>query len=366
MYNCGRGAQSNAEFNGSGDKSWIINQDHVFNGDSAIIFNSSSPHATIGASGGDTSNVTITDGTLSVSGIGHSGIVDAARRGTLNFYGDNVKIYSMPGSDVPLSAYTGGRVNFHNAMTEITGDVETAILLHSRNYLQNIYPNSSIHFYNGFSVGIDRTSVTDSADKVRGLYAWSGAEFTADGEAEISVQASETDGSVRAIEVDLPDEGKTVQVTFNNNAQISAIGGVTSAYGVYALRGGGTAFYGGGSITAKDAGRQNVAVYATGEGTTFNSDGNLKAEGIGGSSYAMGMWFDTNMQATLSGYTEAIGRDSAGTNYGFYAGGGAGVEVARAHAKASGGQPATARGTLFSSNWNSSGLAQASALSSAT
>ena len=182
--------------------------------------------------------------------------------------------------------------------------------------------------------------MTDSADKVRGLYAWSGAEFTADGEAEISVQASETDGSVRAIEVDLPDEGKTVQVTFNNNAQISAIGGVTSAYGVYALRGGGTAFYGGGSITAKDAGRQNVAVYATGEGTTFNSDGNLKAEGIGGSSYAMGMWFDTNMQATLSGYTEAIGRDSAGTNYGFYAGGGASVEAARADAKASGGEKA--------------------------
>ena len=177
-------------------------------GSTIIVSNSYAVYA----DNGETTNITITSGELTVAGRHGLGAI-RANGGTINFGGDTVTITNNikeAWSDA-VTVASNGTLNFNNKQTIIRGD----------NYNGLLVAENSTASSNALTIDLDRSQGTFSDDKLYGMIVSNGSNFEAAGAVNINLKGSENDWNINGINLWGNDAGGTV--TFNDSLNITSI-----------------------------------------------------------------------------------------------------------------------------------------------
>lgn len=191
------------------ETSTVQNTNKVYgDGSTIIVSNSYAVHA----DNGETTNITITSGELTVAGRHGFGAV-RANGGTINFGGDTVTITNNikeAWSDA-VTVASNGTLNFNNKQTIIRGD----------NYNGLLVSENSTASSNALTIDLDRSQGTFPDDKLYGMIVSNGSNFEAAGAVNINLKGSENDLNINGINLWGNDAGGTV--TFNDSLNITSI-----------------------------------------------------------------------------------------------------------------------------------------------
>ena len=226
---------------------------------STIIVNSG---YAVYAGKGETTNITITTGELSVTGSHALGAV-RANGGTINFGGDTVTITNNikeAWSDA-VTVASNGTLNFNNKQTIIWGDNYNGLL---------VVENSTVSS-NALTIDLDRSQGTFYDDKLYGMIVSNGSNFEAAGAVNINLKGSADDWNINGLNLWGNDAGGTV--TFNDSLNITSIAQANADatnYGIGAWNNSTMNFNGAVNITVL-GGSDNIGI--TCDGSTINAAG---------------------------------------------------------------------------------------------
>ncbi len=226
-------------------------------GSTIIVSNSYAVYA----DNGETTNITITSGELTVAGHGLGAI--RANGGTINFGGDTVTITNNikeAWSDA-VTVASNGTLNFNNKQTIIRGD----------NYNGLLVAENSTASSNALTIDLDRSQGTFSDDKLYGMIVSNGSNFEAAGAVNVNLKGSENDLNINGINLWGNDAGGTV--TFNDSLNITSIAHANADatnYGIGAWNNSTMNFNGAVNITVL-GGSDNIGI--TCDGSTINAAG---------------------------------------------------------------------------------------------
>ena len=227
-------------------------------GSTIIVSNSYAVYA----DNGETTNITITSGELTVAGRHGLGAI-RANGGTINFGGDTVTITNNikeAWSDA-VTVASNGTLNFNNKQTIIRGD----------NYNGLLVAENSTASSNALTIDLDRSQGTFSDDKLYGMIVSNGSNFEAAGAVNINLKGSENDWNINGINLWGNDAGGTV--TFNDSLNITSIAHANADatnYGIGAWNNSTMNFNGAVNITVI-GGSDNIGI--TCDGSTINAAG---------------------------------------------------------------------------------------------
>lgn len=227
-------------------------------GSTIIVSNSYAVYA----DNGETTNITITSGELTVAGRRGLGAI-RANGGTINFGGDTVTITNNikeAWSDA-VTVASNGTLNFNNKQTIIRGD----------NYNGLLVAENSTAASNALTIDLDRSQGTFSDDKLYGMIVSNGSNFEAAGAVNINLKGSENDLNINGINLWGNDAGGTV--TFNDSLNITSIAHANADatnYGIGAWNNSTMNFNGAANITVL-GGSDNIGI--TCDGSTINAAG---------------------------------------------------------------------------------------------
>ena len=227
-------------------------------GSTIIVSNSYAVYA----DNGETTNITITSGELTVAGRHGLGAI-RANGGTINFGGDTVTITNNikeAWSDA-VTVASNGTLNFNNKQTIIRGD----------NYNGLLVAENSTASSNALTIDLDRSQGTFSDDKLYGMIVSNGSNFEAAGAVNINLKGSENDWNINGINLWENDAGGTV--TFNDSLNITSIAHANADatnYGIGAWNNSTMNFNGAVNITVL-GGSDNIGI--TCDGSTINAAG---------------------------------------------------------------------------------------------
>lgn len=227
-------------------------------GSTIIVSNSYAVYA----DNGETTNITITSGELTVAGRHGLGAI-RANGGTINFGGDTVTITNNikeAWSDA-VTVASNGTLNFNNKQTIIRGD----------NYNGLLVAENSTASSNALTIDLDRSQGTFSDDKLYGMIVSNGSNFEAAGAVNINLKGSENDWNINGINLWGNDAGGTV--TFNDSLNITSIAHANADatnYGIGAWNNSTMNFNGAVNITVL-GGSDNIGI--TCDGSTINAAG---------------------------------------------------------------------------------------------
>ena len=227
-------------------------------GSTIIVSNSYAVYA----DNGETTNITITSGELTVAGRHGLGAI-RANGGTINFGGDTVTITNNikeAWSDA-VTVASNGTLNFNNKQTIIRGD----------NYNGLLVAENSTASSNALTIDLDRSQGTFSDDKLYGMIVSNGSNFEAAGAVNINLKGSENDWNINGINLWGNDAGGTV--TFNDSLNITSIAHANADainYGIGAWNNSTMNFNGAVNITVL-GGSENIGINC--DGSTINAAG---------------------------------------------------------------------------------------------
>lgn len=227
-------------------------------GSTIIVSNSYAVYA----DNGETTNITITSGELTVAGRHGLGAI-RANGGTINFGGDTVTITNNikeAWSDA-VTVASNGTLNFNNKQTIIRGD----------NYNGLLVAENSTASSNALTIDLDRSQGTFSDDKLYGMIVSNDSNFEAAGAVNINLKGSENDWNINGINLWGNDAGGTV--TFNDSLNITSIAHANADatnYGIGAWNNSTMNFNGAVNITVL-GGSDNIGI--TCDGSTINAAG---------------------------------------------------------------------------------------------
>ena len=227
-------------------------------GSTIIVSNSYAVYA----DNGETTNITITSGELTVAGRHGLGAV-RANGGTINFGGDTVTITNNikeAWSDA-VTVASNGTLNFNNKQTIIRGD----------NYNGLLAAENSTASSNALTIDLDRSQGTFSDDKLYGMIVSNGSNFEAAGAVNINLKGSENDWNINGINLWGNEAGGTV--TFNDSLNITSIAHANADatnYGIGAWNNSSMNFNGAANITVL-GGSENIGINC--DGSTINAAG---------------------------------------------------------------------------------------------
>lgn len=227
-------------------------------GSTIIVSNSYAVYA----DNGETTNITITSGELTVAGRHGLGAV-RANGGTINFGGDTVTITNNikeAWSDA-VTVASNGTLNFNNKQTIIRGD----------NYNGLLVAENSTASSNALTIDLDRSQGTFSDDKLYGMIVSNGSNFEAAGAVNINLKGSADDWNINGINLWGNDAGGTV--TFNDSLNITSIAHANADatnYGIGAWNNSSMNFNGAANITVL-GGSENIGINC--DGSTINAAG---------------------------------------------------------------------------------------------
>ncbi|WP_418549416.1 autotransporter outer membrane beta-barrel domain-containing protein [Phascolarctobacterium faecium] len=227
-------------------------------GSTIIVSNSYAVYA----DNGETTNITITSGELTVAGRHGLGAV-RANGGTINFGGDTVTITNNikeAWSDA-VTVASNGTLNFNNKQTIIRGD----------NYNGLLAAENSTASSNALTIDLNRSQGTFSDDKLYGMIVSNGSNFEAAGAVNINLKGSENDWNINGINLWGNEAGGTV--TFNDSLNITSIAHANADatnYGIGAWNNSSMNFNGAANITVL-GGSENIGINC--DGSTINAAG---------------------------------------------------------------------------------------------
>ena len=227
-------------------------------GSTIIVSNSYAVYA----DNGETTNITITSGELTVAGRHGLGAI-RANGGTINFGGDTVTITNNikeAWSDA-VTVASNGTLNFNNKQTIIRGD----------NYNGLLVAENSTASSNALTIDLDRSQGTFSDDKLYGMIVSNGSNFEAAGAVNINLKGSADDWNINGLNLWGNDAGGTV--TFNDSLNITSIAHANADainYGIGAWNNSTMNFNGAVNITVL-GGSDNIGI--TCDGSTINAAG---------------------------------------------------------------------------------------------
>ena len=227
-------------------------------GSTIIVSNSYAVYA----DNGETTNITITSGELTVAGRHGFGAI-RANGGTINFGGDTVTITNNikeAWSDA-VTVASNGTLNFNNKQTIIRGD----------NYNGLLVAENSTASSNALTIDLDRSQGTFSDDKLYGMIVSNGSNFEAAGAVNINLKGSADDWNINGLNLWGNDAGGTV--TFNDSLNITSIAQANADatnYGIGAWNNSTMNFNGAVNITVL-GGSDNIGI--TCDGSTINAAG---------------------------------------------------------------------------------------------
>ena len=227
-------------------------------GSTIIVSNSYAVYA----DNGETTNITITSGELTVAGRRGLGAI-RANGGTINFGGDTVTITNNikeAWSDA-VTVASNGTLNFNNKQTIIRGD----------NYNGLLVAENSTASSNALTIDLDRSQETFSDDKLYGMIVSNGSNFEAAGAVNINLKGSADDWNINGLNLWGNDAGGTV--TFNDSLNITSIAHANADainYGIGAWNNSTMNFNGAVNITVL-GGSDNIGI--TCDGSTINAAG---------------------------------------------------------------------------------------------
>ena len=227
-------------------------------GSTIIVSNSYAVYA----DNGETTNITITSGELTVAGRRGLGAI-RANGGTINFGGDTVTITNNikeAWSDA-VTVASNGTLNFNNKQTIIRGD----------NYNGLLVAENSTASSNALTIDLDRSQGTFSDDKLYGMIVSNGSNFEAAGAVNINLKGSADDWNINGLNLWGNDAGGTV--TFNDSLNITSIAHANADainYGIGAWNNSTMNFNGAVNITVL-GGSDNIGI--TCDGSTINAAG---------------------------------------------------------------------------------------------
>ena len=241
------------------ETSTVQNTNKVYGDGSSIIVSNS---YAVYADNGETTNITITSGELTVAGRHGLGAI-RANGGTINFGGDTVTITNNikeAWSDA-VTVASNGTLNFNNKQTIIRGD----------NYNGLLVAENSTASSNALTIDLDRSQGTFSDDKLYGMIVSNGSNFEAAGAVNVNLKGSENDLNINGINLWGNDAGGTV--TFNDSLNITSIAHANADatnYGIGAWNNSTMNFNGAANITVF-GGSDNIGI--TCDGSTINAAG---------------------------------------------------------------------------------------------
>lgn len=262
-------------------------------GSTIIVSNSYAVYA----DNGETTNITITSGELTVAGCHSLGAV-RANGGTINFGGDTVTINNIKEawSDA-VTVASNGTLNFNNKQTIIRGD----------NYIGLLAAENSTASSNALTIDLDWSQGTFSDDTLYGMIVSNGSNFEAAGAVNINLKGSENDLDINGINLWGNDAGGTV--TFNDSLNITSIAHANANatnYGINAWNNSSMNFNGAVNITVL-GGSDNIGI--TCNGSTINAAGKTVltvADSFANNKYLdndkgynMALFLDYNANATM-------------------------------------------------------------------
>lgn len=227
-------------------------------GSTIIVSNSYAVYA----DNGETTNITITSGELTVAGRHGLGAV-RANGGTINFGGDTVTITNNikeAWSDA-VTVASNGTLNFNNKQTIIRGD----------NYNGLLAAENSTASSNALTIDLNRSQGTFSDDELYGMIVSNGSNFEAAGAVNINLKGSENDWNINGINLWGNEAGGTV--TFNDSLNITSIAHANADatnYGIGAWNNSSMNFNGAANITVL-GGSENIGINC--DGSTINAAG---------------------------------------------------------------------------------------------
>lgn len=227
-------------------------------GSTIIVSNSYAVYA----DNGETTNITITSGELTVAGRHGLGAV-RANGGMINFGGDTVTITNNikeAWSDA-VTVASNGTLNFNNKQTIIRGD----------NYNGLLAAENSTASSNALTIDLNRSQGTFSDDKLYGMIVSNGSNFEAAGAVNINLKGSENDWNINGINLWGNEAGGTV--TFNDSLNITSIAHANADatnYGIGAWNNSSMNFNGAANITVL-GGSENIGINC--DGSTINAAG---------------------------------------------------------------------------------------------
>lgn len=227
-------------------------------GSTIIVSNSYAVYA----DNGETTNITITSGELTVAGRHGLGAI-RANGGTINFGGDTVTITNNikeAWSDA-VTVASNGTLNFNNKQTIIRGD----------NYNGLLVAENSTASSNALTIDLDRSQGTFSDDKLYGMIVSNGSNFEAAGAVNINLKGSADDWNINGLNLWGNDAGGTV--TFNDSLNITSIAHANADainYGIGAWNNSTMNFNGAVNITVL-GGSENIGINC--DGSTINAAG---------------------------------------------------------------------------------------------
>lgn len=227
-------------------------------GSTIIVSNSYAVYA----DNGETTNITITSGELTVAGR-HGLDAVRANGGTINFGGDTVTITNNikeAWSDA-VTVASNGTLNFNNKQTIIRGD----------NYNGLLAAENSTASSNALTIDLNRSQGTFSDDKLYGIIVSNGSNFEAAGAVNINLKGSENDWNINGINLWGNEAGGTV--TFNDSLNITTIAHANADatnYGIGAWNNSSMNFNGAANITVL-GGSENIGINC--DGSTINAAG---------------------------------------------------------------------------------------------
>ena len=227
-------------------------------GSTIIVSNSYAVYA----DNGETTNITITSGELTVAGRHCLGAI-RANGGTINFGGDTVTITNNikeAWSDA-VTVASNGTLNFNNKQTIIRGD----------NYNGLLAAENSTAASDALTIDLDRSQGTFSDDELYGMIVSNGSNFEAAGAVNINLKGSADDWNINGLNLWGNDAGGTV--TFNDSLNITSIAHANADainYGIGAWNNSTMNFNGAVNITVL-GGSDNIGI--TCDGSTINAAG---------------------------------------------------------------------------------------------
>lgn len=246
--------------------------------------------------------ININDGTLTIIGNSHAGVVYADYGGTLNFRGNGDLIIENIGSsnaqnDPVYGNVEGNRleaetvysygsfgdtaINFYNPNTLIRGTNYSAIRAESRNG----GGIASVYFQNNLQIDLNRQTEDNFKDSnVYAVYLNDG-HLRVDGTANISVKANPFDNLAMGMWMnDSKLEGARGQATFNGDTTFTIDGGgAVYGYGIYVQDEAGVTFARGAQISVNNT-NDATGLRVYGNNSNVTAGGNLTVSAIGMSS----------------------------------------------------------------------------------
>ena len=288
------------------DTSTVTNTNKVYEAGSTIIVNGTAVEA---AGTGNTTDITILDGTLQVEGSAYASAVIAERQGNLIFQGNELVIKNNGDADgwgAGIAAFSGGSVNLKNVNTEV---VSNSIGIWSTG------AGSNMTVDNDLKITVTGANINYGS---HGIMVTQGAAFNVKGNTVIDVTAAADAGTFTSGINIWGDSGLSNSTSFNTTT-VNVQGG-WSSYGIIE-RGDANIlnFADDTRIEVKDGEFQNVGINISGDGTVAEF-GDLHVIASGGTSdidgsAAMGI---TVVDSTVgfNGITEITAKENASSNNG--------------------------------------------------